>query len=387
MSHFSDLKNVKLDTKFYENSHYFYNVFGDERRYQQILINFLSNAIKFSIAGQSIIVELVVKELQVKQGGEDASIINSLSDRPEQQELYISFDMIVQDFGCGMAPESVKKIFVDFNKMDEHANLNTNGVGLGLSICKNLIEQMAGSVHVESEMKKGTRFIISFRTTCKITENFLPVQRIELDPSKQNKAGAFESDESFTDSDDDNGSCLDELSDDSDMLPINQLLGERERKKPIILIANDNILCLDQLKRTLKTYFVVVTAENGLKALEAVQEKARTFFDAIVLDVQMPIMDGFEAGEKIGNYLKGQNLAGIVSVRGTPLALANKKNSAFDDDDEDSKMKSEREPAELSELIPPMYLFTSHLSKAIEERIPASYFRKGFDTMKKPQIT
>ena len=87
-----------------------------------------------------------------------------------------------------------------------------------------------------------------------------------------------------------------------------------------MLVANDNFVCLKQLKQTLKQYFVVVTAENGLKALEAVQEKARTFFDAIILDVHMPIMDGFEAAEKIGSYLKGQNLAAILSVRGTPLA-------------------------------------------------------------------
>jgi len=185
------------------------------------LINFLSNAIKFSNIGQSVIVELLVKELQVKQEGEHTSPVNLLTDEPEQQLLYISFEMIVQDFGCGMSPEAVAQLFIDFNKIDEHVNLNTNGVGLGLSICKNLLENMAGSVRVESEELVGTRFIISFRTTCKITENFLPVRRIETDPSQFIHEEAFDSSESLSDSEFGSDSCEDELSDDSDVLPIN----------------------------------------------------------------------------------------------------------------------------------------------------------------------
>ena len=52
------------------------------------------------------------------------------------QTWFISFDVIVQDFGCGMSEESVSKLFIDFNTIEENANHNRNGVGLGLSICK-----------------------------------------------------------------------------------------------------------------------------------------------------------------------------------------------------------------------------------------------------------
>lgn len=55
------------------------------------------------------------------------------------QTVYISFDLVVQDFGCGMSEESVNKLFVDFNTIEDNASLNRNGVGLGLSICKQLI--------------------------------------------------------------------------------------------------------------------------------------------------------------------------------------------------------------------------------------------------------
>jgi two-component system sensor histidine kinase ChiS len=56
------------------------------------------------------------------------------------QTWFISFDIIVQDFGCGMSKESVSKLFIDFNTIEENASQNRNGVGLGLSICKQLIE-------------------------------------------------------------------------------------------------------------------------------------------------------------------------------------------------------------------------------------------------------
>jgi len=91
----------------------------------------------------------------------------------QEQTLFIAFDLIVQDFGCGMSRENLSKLFIDFNKIEEIAILNRNGVGLGLSICKMLIEQMAGSVNVESKLGEGTQFIVSFRTTCTITENYI----------------------------------------------------------------------------------------------------------------------------------------------------------------------------------------------------------------------
>jgi two-component system sensor histidine kinase ChiS len=58
----------------------------------------------------------------------------------EEQTLFISFDIIVQDYGYGMSQESVSKLFIDFNTIEENASHNRNGVGLGLSICKQLIE-------------------------------------------------------------------------------------------------------------------------------------------------------------------------------------------------------------------------------------------------------
>lgn len=67
-----------------------------------------------------------------------------------------------------MSEESLSKLFMDFGKMEENAGMNRSGVGLGLSICKNLIEQMSGSVKVKSKLNEGTTFTINFITTCKV---------------------------------------------------------------------------------------------------------------------------------------------------------------------------------------------------------------------------
>ena len=93
--------------------------------------------------------------------------------KPEQpakegQERYINIQIRVIDTGVGMSQEGVGKLFIDFNKLDENSQRNKQGTGLGLSICKRFIEQMGGSVEVESEVGVGSQFIINVKTKCKV---------------------------------------------------------------------------------------------------------------------------------------------------------------------------------------------------------------------------
>jgi signal transduction histidine kinase len=76
--------------------------------------------------------------------------------------------MSVIDTGIGISEEGVKKLFIDFAKLDENSNRNAQGTGLGLSICKNIIEEMGGSVEVKSKIGEGTEFRLNIKTYCKV---------------------------------------------------------------------------------------------------------------------------------------------------------------------------------------------------------------------------
>lgn len=169
LSHASQTRQIKF-TKHIDESEtkHFSSLFGDERRFLQILVNFLSNAIKFSGPGQSIEVECklnqsatkVVKNFSSVKAGDMSVLLNKNSTH------YVNFDIIVRDFGCGISHENIDKLFINFNKLAENANLNSHGVGLGLSICKLLIEQMGGTVTVASELGRGTTFTLNFKLSC-----------------------------------------------------------------------------------------------------------------------------------------------------------------------------------------------------------------------------
>ena len=76
-----------------------------------------------------------------------SSLILNFSD---EQIGFVSFKISVIDSGVGISEEGLKKLFIDFSKLEENSNRNACGTGLGLSICKNIIEQMGGTVHVKS---------------------------------------------------------------------------------------------------------------------------------------------------------------------------------------------------------------------------------------------
>jgi len=126
------------------------------------LTNFISNSLKFSPPFADIILELkVIETVEALQHTIEQPGFNR-----NMKVLYIKFDLTIQDFGCGIAPGNIDKLFIDFSKMQQSAAQNKHGVGLGLSICKNLITRMDGTVSVESKENFGTTFRITFMTTC-----------------------------------------------------------------------------------------------------------------------------------------------------------------------------------------------------------------------------
>jgi two-component system sensor histidine kinase/response regulator len=139
-------------------------IYGDQRRFLQILLNFLSNAMKFTNPGGSVSIKLSVLDEQLIEKPDD-EIIQQPS---EPKEEYISLQLSIIDTGIGMSTEGIQNLFIDFGRLSENEGRNKSGTGLGLSICKQIIGKMGGSVEVKSQLGLGSQFIINLKTKCKI---------------------------------------------------------------------------------------------------------------------------------------------------------------------------------------------------------------------------
>lgn len=145
-------------------------VFSDVKRFQQILINLQSNAIKFS--HQNSEVHIICKyqpPLQLNRNlnselilGDSRLSKNDIVDKINQASSRSKLIVQVQDSGFGMSPEQQHKLFKMFGTNSDTSQSNTSGIGLGLFVCQNLLEQFNGLISVESEIGRGTTFTFSF---------------------------------------------------------------------------------------------------------------------------------------------------------------------------------------------------------------------------------
>ena len=124
----------------------FENIYGDSRRYMQCLLNFLSNAIKFSQPEKTIIIRLTL--LEAHKIEED--IENMDLRKKKDSEYYSKIQIDIEDNGIGISQENINKLFIDFGKLNDVEGMNVQGTGLGLSIFKRIIEKMGGQVFVTS---------------------------------------------------------------------------------------------------------------------------------------------------------------------------------------------------------------------------------------------
>ncbi len=216
-------------------------IIGDELRLYQVLVNLLSNAIKFTEKGGIILVG--VKE--VKNG-----LIESGK---------IKLQFFVKDTGIGITPENIKTIFEPFNQADASTTRNYGGTGLGLCICKHLVEMMGGKIWVESELEKGSTF------------NFTAIFHVQ--PGKIER----------------------------EFIPPNALQGLS------VLVIDD---CKDSrniMKKMLEAFgFKVETVSSAEASLQRLKEDEtrETPIELVMVDWLMPELDGIEASSIIRNDLK-----------------------------------------------------------------------------------
>jgi len=225
------------------------NIWFDPIQLQKAIINLISNAFKFTPEGGKI--ELTIKE----------------------EDDYIQ--LVVSDNGYGIAEEHLPYIFERFYQADHESHFYTVGSGIGMAICKSIVELHHGEIKVDSKINEGTIF------TIKLPKGDEHLSEIEKDVS--NEQINWE---------------IPKLISSANQLGFkdNQVFNASSPDKPTILIVDDNVELLNFLENVFEADYNVTTAINGEDALMKIRND---FPDLIVSDVRMPVMDGIQLCKRI----------------------------------------------------------------------------------------
>ncbi|MDR2028572.1 MAG: transporter substrate-binding domain-containing protein [Treponema sp.] len=207
---------------------------GDKLRLNQVLINLLGNAVKFT-----------------GMEGRITFHVEVLADLPEEMKLRF----VLSDNGIGMSEEQTKRLFVAFEQADSSIASRFGGTGLGLAISQNLVNLMGGNITVESKLQEGSTF--SFELSFPKTKALPEVQR---------KREVYKLDLS---------------------------------SKRLLLVEDMEINRIILRELLADTRAVIDEAVNGQDALEIFGASSAGYYDLIFMDIQMPVMDGYEATRKI----------------------------------------------------------------------------------------
>ena len=210
-----------------------YQVITDELRIEQIIINIVSNAIKYTPPGKTV--DLIAEEVP-SPGGKN------------------KYRFIIRDTGIGIKEDYMPHIFESFTREERTTVNRIQGTGLGLAITAKIVEMMGGTISVKSKLGEGSEFTVE----------------LELEPLETDSQANADNSENI------------------------DLAGHR------ILLVEDNAINAEIARMILEQYGAEVQqAENGKIGLEALQEKGPGYYDAVLMDIQMPVMNGFEATKAI----------------------------------------------------------------------------------------
>ena len=268
-------KNLRLTINMdIQNNH----IYCDKLRLNQVLINLLGNAVKFTPEGGEV-------GLQIKQEME----------APDGYGVYI---FKVRDTGIGVAPEFLESIFKAFEREKTTVEKGIQGTGLGLAITKSIVELMGGKISVESTLGEGTEFTVKvvFMLQDVVDEAFsvedFSKQQIQEDISKQ----------------------------------------EEQRKlfvgKKILLVEDNNLN--REIARMLLTEagFIIDEATDGQIAVEKIKAAEAGEYAVVLMDIQMPVMDGYEATKQI-RRLSQRAKANVPILAMTANAFAEERKKAM----------------------------------------------------------
>ena len=243
------------------------HVLTDTTKVKEILVNILSNAIKYTPSGGSVMIN--VDELACDEPG------------------YMMVRMRVSDTGIGMSPDYLTKIFEAFTREHNTTKSKIAGTGLGMSIVKNYVELLGGTIDVESELGKGSTFTVTLKH--RIADESYYVKKHIEEPGTGR-----------------------------------EILEGRN-----ILLAEDNDLNAEIAEAILeRAGLKIERVENGIQCVNRIMEMPEGTYDMILMDIQMPKMNGYKATQEI-RHLPDRNKACIPIIAMTANAFEEDKRDAI----------------------------------------------------------
>ncbi len=291
-------KGVTLTVDTSEVEHRFLS--ADELRGRQIMLNLLSNAVKYT-----------------PEGG---SVSFSIREIPPLNPHFARLQIVVADTGIGMPPEFVEQIFQPFARDERVIAKNITGTGLGMTITKAIVDAMGGTIAVESEEGRGTAFTV------------------ELELPKEEPLVPFSGGGENASEGEDNAWDRISSASEQEKRPAQPADGEHERTRNLsrafsgkrFLIAEDNAINQRILAEFIKARGGEVSCVgDGKEAVRAFSDNPPGTFDAVFMDVMMPVMDGYAATRAI-RALPRKDASGIIILAVTANAYAEDVAAALD---------------------------------------------------------
>ncbi len=249
-------------------------IYCDKMRMRQMFLNFVSNAVKYTPEGGDI--KVTIRQRKSILAG------------------YSRYEVRIKDTGIGMSPEFVDRIFEPFERERSTTESGIEGTGLGMSVAKSILDMIGGTIRIKSEVGRGTEFVLVFDLKLRVGRR----NHVTNDSEEEERDGLVAP---FHNRFEDGGTIL--------LVEDNQL--NREIAREILEEAG----------------FAVTEVEDGDLAVEAVMASKPGDIDLILMDIQMPTMNGYEATKEI-RKLKDEELSTIPIVAMTANAFEEDKQRA-----------------------------------------------------------